>query len=84
MENHGKHSQRDESIDAALRRSLRRPATDASGACVDAEAMAAWAEGTLPPGQAAAVGAHLATCSAPVETLADLVRTAQARLQAGA
>lgn len=76
MENHGKHSQRDESIDAALRRSLRRPVAGASGACVDAEAMAAWAEGTLPPGQAAAVEAHLANCSACQERLAVFARTA--------
>ena len=43
--------------------------------CVDAETLAAWADGGLPKGEAAAVESHLADCERCTAMLATFVRT---------
>lgn len=73
-----KDDQRDASIDTFLRNALRngQAASGSAGACVDAEALAAWTEGALSPTDAAAVEAHLASCAACQQLLAVFARTA--------
>ena len=70
--------QRDASIDTFLRSSLRsgKAPPGSSGPCVEPEAIAAWAEGTLAPRQAAAVETHVANCAACQQIFAVFARTA--------
>src|SRR5262245_43158484 len=42
---------------------MRRSAAAPSSACVEAEALAAWAEGTLPAAEAAVIERHIADCA---------------------
>lgn len=71
-------NQRDDSIDRFLRRSFPGggSAPGSAGACVEPEAIAAWTEGTLSSGEAAAVETHLAGCAACQQVLAVFARTA--------
>jgi Putative zinc-finger len=46
-----------------------------TGACIDAETLAAWADGGLPKAEAAAVEVHLSDCDRCTAMLATLVRT---------
>jgi hypothetical protein len=47
----------------------------ATAACVDAETLAAWADGGLPTGEAAAVETHLADCERCTAMVATFART---------
>jgi hypothetical protein len=53
-----------------------RGATGAGPACIDAETLAAWADGGLSQSDAAAVETHLADCDRCTAMLATFVRTA--------
>ena len=53
-----------------------RDASETRAACIDAETLAAWAEGGLPASDAAAVEMHLADCERCTAMLATFVRTA--------
>jgi photosystem II stability/assembly factor-like uncharacterized protein len=67
--------ERDQSTDALLRAALPGlPARD-SAACLNAETLSAWSEGSLPSSQAALVDAHLSECSRCQQMLAAFVRT---------
>ncbi len=65
---------RDIAIERLLRQS-HEPAAPA-GACLDAETLAAWADGALPGEAAAAASAHAADCSRCLALLSAVVRTA--------
>ena len=52
-----------------------RDASETRAACIDAETLAAWAEGGLPASEAAAVEMHLADCERCTAMLATFVRT---------
>ena len=54
---------RDPVTDALLRKALQPVPRTGSDKCVDAETLAAWAEGDLPADRAAEVETHLAGCS---------------------
>ena len=57
------HPERDPAIDPLIRAAIRpRDPGDPSG-CVDAERLAAWAEGGLTEAETEAIDAHLATCA---------------------
>jgi len=69
---------RDRSPDAAVDQMLRasmRGAHAPADACVDAETLAAWTDGTLPSGQASAVEMHLSNCSRCQAMMAVFART---------
>jgi photosynthesis system II assembly factor YCF48-like protein len=69
------NTNRDASIDRLLSQSVRPgdiPA--ASPDCLDADTLAAWAEGSLPEGEAAAAEAHASKCARCQAALATLVR----------
>jgi hypothetical protein len=70
-------SDRDESIDNLLRRTLRTPggAGDVSGPCLDAQVLAAWAEGRLSSAEAASVDAHVADCRSCQHVVAVFAQT---------
>jgi hypothetical protein len=70
-------NERDESIDNLLRRTLRTPggAGDVSGPCLDAQVLAAWAEGRLSSAEAANVEAHVADCGSCQHLLAVFAQT---------
>jgi hypothetical protein len=69
---------RDASIDRVLRESLAAPAQAPPGTCLDAETLAAWADGTLNRGDRAAVETHASDCGRCQALLAAMVRTAPA------
>jgi hypothetical protein len=54
---------RDPVTDALLRKALQPTPQIGTDGCVDAETLAAWADGNLPADQAAEVEAHLAGCA---------------------
>jgi hypothetical protein len=54
----------------------RRGASKTETACIDAETLAAWADGGLPQADAAVVETHLADCDRCTAMLATFVRTA--------
>ncbi len=67
--------ERDQSTDALLRAALPGlPARDGV-ACLSAETLAAWSEGSLPSSEATRADAHLAECSRCQQMLAAFVRT---------
>jgi len=72
-----KTHRRETSIDTLLRNRFRAvpPAGGAPAPCVNAETIAAWAEGRLPAREAATVEAHLADCASCQEVLAVFART---------
>src|SRR5687767_15626048 len=57
---------------------LRRSAAAAFDACLDAETLAAWADGGLSAKAAAAVELHASSCSRCLAVLAAMERTAPA------
>lgn len=61
---------RDDRLDGLLRDTLR--SQPASGPCIDASALAAWADGALTPEETAATDAHLASCARCRELAATL------------
>ena len=70
-------SQRDESLEHLLRESLGTSSrTPVSGPCLDAETLAAWADGALAGRQLALAQEHVADCAACQTTLAAFARTA--------
>ena len=68
----------DHSRDLAIERLLRESRVDGASSqpCVDAETLAAWSEGTLGPGAARTVEAHLAHCEPCRSMLAVFARAA--------
>ena len=71
-------TERDQSVDRVLRRTrASRSASDAgiSDDCLDAETLAAWADGELPSNERAAAEQHAADCARCQAMLAALVRT---------
>jgi hypothetical protein len=67
--------ERDRSTDALLRAALPGlPARDGM-ACLSAETLAAWSDGSLPSSEAARADAHLSECSRCQQMLAAFVRT---------
>ena len=66
----------DHSVEALLRRSLRQSSTDlaVTSACLDAETIAAWADGGLSRRDRAAAEAHAADCSRCQAMVAALVK----------
>lgn len=74
MQNH-RHGPRDEAIEALLRQSLRTGTHDAaSGPCVEADLLAAWADRSLSVADAAAVEHHVAGCARCQAVAAGLAR----------
>ena len=67
--------ERDRSTDALLRAALPGLPAGDGVACLSAETLAAWSEGSLPSSQAALVDAHLSVCSRCQQMLAAFVRT---------
>ncbi len=61
-----------------LGNTLRRSSAAAPDACLDAETLAAWADGTLNAQAAAAVEAHASSCARCMAVLAAMERTAPA------
>jgi hypothetical protein len=77
----------DRSIDRLLEAAMRARRLDDSPAgpsCVDAETIAAWADGALPPGEARAVEMHLSGCMRCLETAAVFAKSAPPPLPARA
>lgn len=72
-----KQSERDQSIDALLRRQ-REPLVESpgTGPCVDAETLAAWMDGALSGDALAAAEHHAAGCARCQMMLASMARTA--------
>ena len=64
--------------DGWLGTTLRRSASAASDDCLDAETLAAWADGGLSAKAAAAVELHASSCSRCMAVLAAMERTAPA------
>jgi hypothetical protein len=56
-------SDRDQSIERLLRRTMRGPAPSVADGCLDAETLAAWAERSLSREHAARVEDHLSNCT---------------------
>src|SRR5262245_65460103 len=68
--------------DRLVRGALRRTAsTTPSEMCVDAEALAAWADGTMPAAARAAFEAHAAGCARCQALIAAMVRIEPPRIQ---
>jgi hypothetical protein len=67
--------ERDRSTDALLRAALPGLPAGDGAACLSAETLAAWAEGSLPSSHAAQVDAHLSQCLRCQQMLAAFVRT---------
>ncbi len=67
---------RDAVVDRLLREPLEATAGAPQGACLDAETLAAWADGTLGRGDRAAAETHAADCGRCQALLAAMVRTA--------
>jgi hypothetical protein len=71
----GKESERDRSVERLLKATPRSALPGApSPACLDASAIASWAEAALAPAEAARVEAHLADCKHCQAVLAALAR----------
>ena len=67
---------KDEALDRLLRRTSRaRSETRASGTCLDAETLAAWADGALTPAEREMAEAHTADCDRCLSMLASLAQT---------
>ena len=62
-------------IDRPLARAARPHDGDVTAACLDAETLAAWTEGSLRPAERAAAEAHVADCGRCLELLAVMART---------
>ena len=74
---------RDRSVDQLLRRAMRAGAVpDATDRCLEAETLAAWADGELPADAAALAEAHASTCGRCQAMLATLARTMPQRAPA--
>lgn len=72
----GRSDDRDAAVDHLLRRTLQANGTSASpDMCLDAETLAAWADGVLPPGERAVVELHAAGCARCQALLAAMART---------
>jgi hypothetical protein len=72
----GMKADRDASMEQLLASTLKSRATAANGgACLDAETLAAWADGALDARERATAEAHAADCSRCQELLAAMVRT---------
>ena len=70
---------KDESLDPLLRRTLRtRDATSPEKACLDAETLAAWSDGSLTAAERATAEAHAADCDRCLAVLAAIVKTSPA------
>jgi len=67
----------DADMDRLLRESLERPGAAADARCLDADVIAAWADGGLGSRERAAVEAHAAGCARCQAMLAMMVRTAE-------
>ncbi len=70
--------------DAWLRNTLRQSTATAPDGCLDAETLAAWADGGLNTQAAAAVELHASNCSRCMAVLATLERTTPVTADAGA
>jgi hypothetical protein len=71
--------ERDESVERLLRQSLRQETTSAApGPCLDAETLAAWADGSLSGSPLTTVEAHVSECSRCQAMVAALVKSAAA------
>ena len=68
---------RDDSLDGLIRETLRSAPVSGTE-CVDPETIAAWAEGALPPAEAARVEMHLSACPACQEVVAIAAKTGPA------
>ncbi len=66
----------DEPIDRLLRQSLRGPAGDASGSCLDAETIAAWLDGSLSGTALEDAQAHAADCPRCRAVIGTVIQTA--------
>jgi hypothetical protein len=66
--------ERERGFDAHLRQMLRETTAGSSSACLDAETLAAWSAGALPPLQARAVESHVASCATCGAMLAAFAR----------
>ncbi|HVH57582.1 MAG TPA: YCF48-related protein [Vicinamibacterales bacterium] len=67
---------KDESLDRLLERTSRaRDATPALEACLDAETLAAWSDGSLTPAARSAAEAHAADCGRCLAVLAAIAKT---------
>lgn len=67
---------RDASLERLLRQSLRaRSESPAPGSCLDAETLAAWADGTLTTAERAAAEVHVAGCPRCLAILATMAKT---------
>jgi hypothetical protein len=67
---------RDQAIERLLRQSLRIPPASASDACLDAETLAAWADGGLSNEELASAELHVADCARCQAMVAGIVRSA--------
>lgn len=67
---------RDTSLERLLRQSLRaRPESPAPGSCLDAETLAAWADGTIATDERAAAEVHMSDCPRCLAILATMAKT---------
>ena len=62
-------------FDRPLARAARPHGRDETAACLDAETLAAWTDGSLRPAERAAAEAHVADCGRCLELLAAMART---------
>ena len=74
---HGKPD-RDQTIERMLQRTKPRADSVPSGVCLDADTLAAWADGGLTADELAAAGDHVSDCSHCQAMLAAMVRSAPA------
>jgi len=68
-------SDRDRILEQALKHELRAAGTPPAGACLDAEALGAWADGGLDPAAMAACEAHVANCARCQALVGTLARS---------
>lgn len=61
--------------DRPLARAARPQSRDATAACLDADTLAAWTDGSLRPAERAAAEAHVADCGRCLDLLAAMART---------
>ena len=70
---------RDRTVERLLRRSLKPHADSvAPGPCLEADALAAWADGALAADELAAAEAHVSDCARCQAMLAAMIRFAPA------
>ena len=62
-------------FDRPLSRAARPKGRDSTAACLDAETLAAWTDGTLLPSERAAAETHAADCGRCLELVAAMART---------